>query len=148
AGGAQVLLSSDNGAASVPSSVTVPAGDTSATFPINTSAVAASTPVTITASYGGATQTATLTVTPAALPSLTLNPTSVIGGAQSSVGTVALSGPAPAGGAQIMLSSSNRGAARVPSSVTVPAGATSATFTVTTSAVALRTAVTVSASYG
>lgn len=81
------------------------------------------------------------------LSSLTLNPTTVIGGAQSSTGTVTLSGPAPAGGAQILLSSNNS-AASVPSSVTVPAGATSATFTVNTSIVLFSTSVTISASYG
>ncbi len=57
------------------------------------------------------------------LSSLALNPTSVAGG-NSSTGTVTLSGPAPAGGAQVALSSSNTAAATVPSSVTVPAGAT------------------------
>jgi len=147
-GGAQVLLTSDNGAASVPSSVTVLAGATSATFTVNTSAVTASTPVTISASYAGVTKTASLTVVPQALPalsSLTLSPTSVTGGAQST-GTVTLSGPAPTGGAQVMLSS-NSVAASVPSSVTVLAGASSATFTVSTSAVTISTPVTISASY-
>ena len=81
------------------------------------------------------------------LSSLTLNPTSVIGGAQSSTGTVTLSGPAPAGGAQVALSSNN-GAASVSSSVPVPAGATSATFPVNTTAVAVSTTVIISASYG
>jgi hypothetical protein len=81
------------------------------------------------------------------LSSLTLNPTSVIGGAQSSTGTVTLSGPAPAGGAQVALSSSN-GAASVPSSVPVQAEATSATFPVNTTAVAASTPVIISASYG
>jgi hypothetical protein len=151
AGGAQVTLSSSNtGAARVPSSVTVPAGATSTTFTVNTSAVAASTPVTVSASYGGVTQTASLTLTPSPLPtlsSLTLSPSNVTGG-NSSTGTVTLSGPAPAGGAQVMLSSSNTGTARVPSSVTVPAGATRATFTVNTSTVFFSTSVTISASYG
>jgi hypothetical protein len=151
AGGAQVMLSSSNGAARVPSSVTVPAGATSATFTVSTSAVAASTAVTISASYGGANGSASLTLTPAPSPaptlsSLTLNPTSVIGGAQSSTGTVTLSAPAPAGGAQVMLSSSN-GAASVPSSVLVPASATSATFTVNTSVVLFPTSVAISAFY-
>jgi hypothetical protein len=45
--------------------VTVAAGGTSATFTVSTNAVTASTPVMITASYGGSTMTATLTVTPA-----------------------------------------------------------------------------------
>src|SRR5256885_1637734 len=149
AGGAQVMLSSSNGAASVSSSVTVPAGSSSANFTVSTSAVAASTLVTISASYGGVNASAPLTVTPAPLPavsSLTLNPTSVVGGLQSSTGTVTLSGPAPAGGAQVMLSSSN-GAASVSSSVTVPAGSSNANFTVNTSIVLLSTSATISASY-
>jgi len=150
-GGAQVALSSNNGAASVPPSVTIPAGATSTTFVVNTSAVASSSTVAISAAYGGVTKTASLTVTPApppppALSSLTLSPTSVIGGLQSSTGTVTLSGPAPAGGAQVALASNN-GAASVPSSVTIPAGATSATFPVNTSLVLFSTSAQITASY-
>ncbi len=153
AGGAQVTLSSSNTtAATVPSSVTVAAGAISATFTVGTSAVATSTTVTISAAYGGATRSASLTVTPVAPPaptlsSLTLDPTSVVGGMQSSTGTVTLSGPAPAGGAQVALSSSNTGAASVPSSVVIPAGATSVTFRVNTSMVFFSTSVKISASY-
>src|SRR5258708_37587673 len=80
------------------------------------------------------------------LSSLSLNPTSITGG-NSSTGTVTLSGPAPAGGGQVALSSSNAAAASVPSSVTVAAGATSAIFTVSATAVASQTAVTISATY-
>jgi len=144
--GAQVTLSSNSGAASVPASVTVPAGSSSAAFTISTSAVAASTPVTIFASYDGLTPSASLTVTPPIVSSLTLNPSTVVGGVQTSAGTVTLSGPAPAGGAQVMLSSNN-GAASVPASVTVPAGSSSATFTVNTSTVLVSTSATISASY-
>jgi len=153
-GGAIVALSSNNTtAARVPSSVTVAAGATSATFTVSTSAVTASTTVTISAAYGGTTRSASLTVTPAAPPaptlsSLSLNPTSVVGGMQSSTGTVTLSGAAPSGGAVVALSSTNTGAARVPSSVIIPAGATSATFTVNTSIVLISTSVRISASYG
>jgi hypothetical protein len=149
-GGAQVMLSSDNGAASVPASVTVAAGASSANFTVNTSAVSASTPVTISAIYAGVTKTASLMVVPQAssptLSSLALNPTSVTGGTQSSTGTVTLSGPAPTGGAQVLLSS-DKGAASVPASVTVAAGASTANFTVSTSAVTASTPVTISASY-
>jgi hypothetical protein len=92
----------------------------------------------------------TLPVTPVpVLPSassLTLSPTSVTSGAQSSTGTVTLSGPAPAGGAHVMLSGSNR-AASVAASVTAPAGSSTATFTVNTSIVVLSTSATISASY-
>jgi hypothetical protein len=62
AGGAQVMLSSSNGAASVPSSVIVPAGATSANFAVNTSVVLFSTSATISASYRGTTRSASLTV--------------------------------------------------------------------------------------
>jgi hypothetical protein len=153
AGSAQVALSSSNSTlAGVPSSVTVAAGATSASFTVSTSAVAASATVSITAAYSGATKTASLTVTPAPPPpptlsSLSLNPTSVVGGVQSSTGTVTLSGPAPAGGAQIALSSGNPTVASVPSSVTVAAGVTSASFMVSTSPVAAPVTVTISAAY-
>ena len=81
------------------------------------------------------------------LASLSVNPSSVVGGSPST-GTVTLSGPAPAGGAVVSLSSGNTSAATVPASVTVAGGATSATFAVTTSAVSGSTAVTISALYG
>jgi hypothetical protein len=153
AGGATVALSSSNtNVARTPASVVVAAGATSATFTVSTSAVTASTAVTISGTYGGVTRSASLTVTPAAPPpptlsSLTLNPTSVVGGVQSSTGTVTLSAAAPTGGATVALSSSNTGVARTPSSVTIAAGATSASFTVTTSAVTASTTVTISGTY-
>jgi LmbE family N-acetylglucosaminyl deacetylase len=146
AGGAQVALSSDSGAASVPSSVTVPAGATSASFSFGTSAVANNTAVTLSASYGGATRIASLTVLHAVLTSLTLNPTSVIGLLGSSTATVTLNGPAPAGGAVVTLSD-NSGACSTPGSVTIPANATSATFTVRTSLVLITTTCTITATY-
>ena len=65
-----------------------------------------------------------------ALVSLSLNPTTVTAPA-SSTGTVSLSGPAPAGGLTITLTSSDTRKARVPATVTVPAGQSTATFTVT-----------------
>jgi hypothetical protein len=150
AGGAQVVLSSNNtGAARTPASVTVAAGATSATFTVSTSAVTATTTVTVSGAYGGVARSASLTVQPVpppppALSSLTLNPTSVIGGLQASTGTVTLSAPAPAGGVLVNLSSSS-GAASVPSSVFIPAGASSASFTVNTAIVLISTSATISA---
>jgi hypothetical protein len=65
-GGAMVSLSSSNGAvAGVPATVLVAAGAAMATFAASTSTVAASTPVAISATYGGVTRTTTLTVDPA-----------------------------------------------------------------------------------
>src|SRR6185503_13345457 len=67
----------------------------------------------------------------ATLAGFQVNPTAVTGGT-SSTGTVTLSNAAPAGGTAVSLSSNQPGAASVPSSVSVAAGATSATFPITT----------------
>src|SRR5256885_8774006 len=77
-------------------------------------------------------QTITLPVMaapPVAVSSLRLNPTSVTGGTQSSTGTVTLSGLAPAGGAQVTLSSSNDPAS-APFNFTHPAATTAASFSI------------------
>ena len=96
-GVAVVTLSSDNAAAAVPANVTVAEGSTTATFTVNTSAVGAQVSATISGTYNG-TQSATLTVNPPTLSSVSVNPTSVTGGT-SSTGTVTLGSAAPAGGA-------------------------------------------------
>lgn len=73
-GGAGVALSSSNTAvATVPATVVVPAGQTSAGFGVSTLSVASATPVTISGSYGGSTQSATLTVTPVSDADFTLS---------------------------------------------------------------------------
>ena len=150
-GGALVSLSSSNTAiAVVPASVTVAAGATTATFAVATFAVNGNTSATITAAYNGTTRTATLTATPepplASLSGVTVSPANLTGG-NSSTGTVTLTGVAPSGGAVVSLSSSNTAGASVPPSVTVPAGATSATFAVATFAVSATTSVTVTAGF-
>ncbi|HKW88788.1 MAG TPA: S8 family serine peptidase [Candidatus Acidoferrales bacterium] len=86
-------------------------------------------------------------LSPSALTSASVNPGSVTGGSSSATGSVMLSGPAPSGGADVALTSSNTAAASVPASVKVAAGATSATFPIITSAVSSATNVTISASY-
>ncbi len=80
------------------------------------------------------------------LQALTLNPTQVSGGSPST-GTVALSSAAPSGGLAVALASGNPSVASVPASVTVPQGATSASFTVTTTPVSVSTSVNISATY-
>jgi thermitase len=148
-GGFVVNLSSSNtNVATVPSTVTVPAGATSANFTVSTQAVSSATSVTITASAGGVSRTATLTVNPSpsvTLQSLTISPTSVWGGS-TATGTVTLSGPAPAGGVVVQLRSSSSRAS-VPSSITIPAGATSARFTIQTRSAFSITTVTITATY-
>src|SRR5207248_5226950 len=101
AGGAVVNLSTNSSSAQTPTTVTVAANATNATFTITTGAVASSTPVTVSGSYNGI-QSAILTINPPSLLSLGLSPASVVGGS-SSTGTVTLTGQAPAGGALVAL---------------------------------------------
>jgi hypothetical protein len=150
-GGASVQLSSMS-PASVPSTVIVPAGATSATFAVSTSSVGATTQAKLWAVLN-TTWGAVLTVTPGSgggaptLSSLSLSPTSVTGGGTSQ-GTVALTAAAPSGGSVVTLASSNAAAATVPASVTVPAGSTSRTFTVTTQAVSSSTSSVITGTLG
>jgi hypothetical protein len=153
-GGTVVSLSSSNPAvASVPASVTVPAGADRASFTVATTAVTTTQSPVITASAGGVTQTITMTVNPPPPPptrtltALTLNPATVTGGS-GSTGTVTLSGAAAAGGAVVNLSSADPTVATVPASVTVPAGATSTTFSVATNTVSASQAVFISGTAG
>jgi len=85
------------------------------------------------------------TVTAPALSSVTVNPSTVIGG-QSATGSVMLTSAAQAGGVVVNLSSA-ASAASVPPSVNVPVGATSTNFPVTTSSVTVLTTTNISASY-
>jgi hypothetical protein len=61
-----VAITSNNAAAIVPASVTVPAGSQSRTFSISTTQVPATTSAVITASLNGTSRSATLTINPAA----------------------------------------------------------------------------------
>jgi len=81
------------------------------------------------------------------IQSLTLSANSVVSGG-TVTGTVALSGPAPSGGAVVALTSGSFRVASVPSTVTVPAGVTSATFTVSASTLDCTQTATIGAFYG
>jgi hypothetical protein len=147
--GAVITLSSSNtAAATLPASVSVAAGATSASFTVSTGSVSTPASSTISASYSGLTVTASLTINPApTVSSLAVNPSSVVGG-NSALGTVMLSSAAPASGAVVSLTSNNPVAASVPANVSIAGGANTASFAVSTSAVANTTTVMSSASYG
>jgi hypothetical protein len=134
--------------ASVPESVFIPGGATSASFEVRTFP-SSTTSVQLSAQLNGDFQFSSITVNPSApsvaLSAVTVNPTSVNGGS-STTGTVTLSAGAPSGGAVVSLSD-NSSAATVPGSVTVAAGATSANFTVSTSTVTTATPVTITGTY-
>ena len=79
---------------------------------------------------------------------LSVAPTSVFGGAQIGVGTVALGLPAPAGGETVTLGSTNPAAAPENLTVVVPEGATKATFNVLTGIVGATTKGNITAGVG
>jgi hypothetical protein len=146
------LSSSDPSVAQIAGPVQIPAGESSANFDITTADVSSPTNVTITASGGGTSVSAVLTVDPPALAqselqSLSVSPGSVTGGS-SATGTATLNVAAPAGGAVVELVTSNPRVATVPASVTIPAGATSATFPVSTVTPSQSTDVAIGGAYG
>jgi trimeric autotransporter adhesin len=146
------LVSSNTVLATVPFSVIVSQGQTSATFPVNVGQVTSTTTVQISATFENVTRSGTLTINPSGggggptLSTVALNPTSVVGGT-SSTGTVTLSAAAPSGGTVVSLSE-NSASTTLPANVTVPSGATSANFTVTTTAVTTATTSTITATLG
>jgi hypothetical protein len=114
--------------------VTITAGNTSATFSVTTKSVSAATSTTITATYNGVSQAAALSIGPSTvkpvLSTVGVSPATVTGG-QTSTGTVTLSAAAPTGGISVELWTTGT-AAFVPENVTIAAGATTATFSIST----------------
>ncbi len=130
AGGWVVNLQSNSTYVTVPSSVTVSAGSNTATFTISTTQAASNVLCTITGTDSVTSQSGTLTVWPNYVMGLALSPNS-IGGGDTSTGTVTIYQPALAGGYVVNLSTQFPSSVGVPSSVTVPEGATKASFTIT-----------------
>ena len=146
-GGTQVALSSDNAAANPPAIVTIPAGTSQLSFSVPTTAVTANQTATISATLSGQTMTKMLSVKIPHVTALTFDPSSVEGGVVNPTGTVTIGSPAPAGGFVVSLAcASNR--VSLPTTVTVPEGSTSVTFTVTTFVVATNMSVTITANDG
>jgi len=143
AGGLSVSLASSTPAAVVPANVVVSSGNTIQTFAINISPSATATAATITATYAGAARNAALTIGQLAL---SIGLASVPGGLPAT-GLVSLPTPAPDGGALIALAS-NAPQAIVASSVMIPAGASSQTFTIATLDAPPTMTATITATYG
>jgi len=143
-----VKLTSNSKAVTIPATVSVQVGATTAKFNVTTVPQATDTNVIVTASLTSGSQTASITVLAPKLKSITITPGSVKGSATTAVtGTVTLTGPAPAGGVVIKLSSSDP-SATVPASVTVAAGKSVATFKVGHTKVTTQTSVTLTATQG
>jgi hypothetical protein len=148
-GGALISLASSAAALNVPSSVTIPQGSSSTTFSVTAGVVTTLTPVTVTATFAGVSETSLLSINPPipTLSGISITPSSIASG-QSGAGTVSLTSPAGAGGALVSLVSSNPSAASVPPTVTVAAGAISASFSVNAATVTASTSLVLTASYG
>jgi len=132
-----VTLSSSNASlASVPATVTIPAGTTSGTFDISTVNAPATRTVTITAAYAGTTQSASLTVIAFAnISSLSCTSTQPKAGTSVTC-TATLSEPAPAGGRQfVLMTSDDTIAGPAPDRLAVSAGSVTFTFEVVTAPV-------------
>jgi hypothetical protein len=151
AGGAEVLLgATPAGMATLPSSITVPAGQTTGSFLVATASGAGNATLQISASEKGAggKLSAPLKVV-AAVADADVQSVSVPGTVPSwapATGTVTLASAAQGNGATVVLSSSDASLLKVPASVVVPAGQTSQTFALTGASFGAAGAVTVNAS--
>lgn len=123
---------SDNSTAVVPQTPTaiVPAGFRTGTFTVLTVPVTSTRSATISASKGGVVRSATMTVRVAALQSILVSPSQVVGG-NPFAGLVSLDGRAAGAGLTISLSSAAV-FAQIPSSLSIPGGQTQGLFVGTT----------------
>ncbi|MFN0164808.1 MAG: TIGR03790 family protein [Bryobacteraceae bacterium] len=144
-GTAVSLVSLNTSLATVPASVTVPAGGRSANFAISTLPVAFRQEVWIAATAPGVSLRNDMALYPL-LAGLGLAQSTIQGGQAVAAGVV-LNDRAPAGVVVIALNSDNPAVVTVPATVTIPTGGTTGSFNVTTSAVASNTPVTVRASF-
>jgi outer membrane protein assembly factor BamB len=145
-GGLTVTLSGGDGNESFPATVLIPAGQSSATFTISTTGVDASDSTTITATLNGISSTANLTIDPATLSSISIQPTQILGGF-AATGTLTLNGPAGPSAVKILLANGSKNTSTEPD-VFVEAGDTSTSFTIHTLPVTNQTSATVTASLG
>ena len=146
AGSEVISLTSGNPALLVPATVTIPAGKSKATFTLATLPVSKSTTGTISASLFGLKVSETLAVTTPAITSVTISPKSIKGGLFAT-GTVTLAGKAGPQGDVIQVTSANSSVI-VAGTVTVPAGATTATFAISSKAVTSTKTVKITATLG
>ncbi len=147
AGGSVISLASSAALLTVPSAITIPAGQTSASFTAQTSgAVASATTATVTATYGGSSQSGGLTINPPAttLKSISAATPTTTGGAVLMGNRIYWQGNA-ATDQIVALSSSNDLVASVPASETILAGRSSQLFLITTFAVQSDTEVVITA---
>ena len=127
-GGVSFTLTSSDPAVTVPDTVVLPARASSVSVTANHSEVLEAKACTLSAQSSVGSGSIVLTVKPNQIASLVISPNQVKGGSATSVnGTITLAKPAGPGGATITLQSSST-YATVPSSIVIPSGQTTATF--------------------
>lgn len=132
AGGAEVSLYSGNPlVVTMPDTVTVPEGQTTAIFDIQTMGVTQLTQVQLTAQYLGMARSQVINVLPAAFQQFLFNPTRVTGG-EPSRARVVLQGAVPADTVLNITRVSGFTNVTFPAQVTVPAGSNFVEFDVQT----------------
>lgn len=145
AAGLTVKLSSNNPNVTLPTTVVVAGGSTSAQVQVTTQAVWKNAAAVLTARVGTISAQTTLNLL-APVATLVISPQRVYGGT-ASTGTVTLSYPAPTNGLSLRLQSSAL-AVQVPPTVNFAPGVTSATFTLTTRPVVSESYATISSDLG
>ncbi|MHB9002414.1 MAG: hypothetical protein ACYC9N_23205, partial [Thermoanaerobaculia bacterium] len=145
AGTAVAVDTSDHAVAPAPPAIVIPAGGTAGQTPLATAPVASPTPVVVSGTLDGITQSTTITLEPppVTLAALTIAPAALVG-SNDATGTVTLTDRAPALGIEIELFSSDPAAA-VPATLLVPGGSLGAAFRIASSVVSASTAVTITA---
>ena len=140
-----VQVGSSPACANAPAVVTLPAGRLTALFAVSTQFVDSTTPVTVVAKFNN-TVSRSFTVLPISLGGL-VTPTTVVGGL-SIIATVTLSGPAGPNGAVVKISGTGSALSTPSGQVTVPPGASSVSFPVSTFAVSASVPATLTATFG
>jgi hypothetical protein len=133
-GGWVVQLSSNDSKVGVPSPVTVPEGNSSASFPVTLPIASLGETAEISASDADVTLTQNLNVMALYTSGISISPSLVYGGT-TATGTITLNTATPSG-FTVKLASQYPTYVGIPATVTIPANATSATFQITTKAAA------------
>jgi hypothetical protein len=142
-----IKLTTSNRSLTVPSSVAIPAGKTTAMFGVTSNTVTTTTYAAVYATLGGVISSVQVTVEPnVQVAAVTVTPGSLVGG-YDVVGSVQLSAKAPTTGAVVSLVSNNPNVF-VPATVLVLPGKKNAIFPVATGPVTQTTQATITASRG
>ncbi|HET9282797.1 MAG TPA: fibronectin type III domain-containing protein [Candidatus Angelobacter sp.] len=139
------LTSSDPNAFPVPATVTMPGNTGWMQFQTQAGQVTTPTPVTVTATLNSGTATLKMTVLPPSIKSIQVNPGTISGGATAAA-FITLNGLAPAGGAQVDLTSDSP-AALAPAVATVQAGNSTVVAQIPTNSVSANTLAHITASW-